>query len=748
MAHANSTEAVPNDFGPDTREDFHVLKYQSAFAVFTGTGCMNGPETELPEINCKDGLFVGDTRVLSRLILRLNRTPVTTMGAVVGEEEAVFRASMANRQFHDTRGRLVAPYSIHLDRERFLRNSLHDRMSITNYSGDEVELDLSLDCWADFRDIFEVRGVERERRGTLHAPQIDDTRLIFGYRTLDDIEIRTTLEFDRAFETQGGKVHFRLKLAPGASQRIGAAVHVEMQRGDAVVTPPSDALGDFERCKRHTVEEYRNRRNRLNLVRTNRPAYDAWLANSASNLALLVTELDTGPYPFAGLPWFAAPFGRDAIITAMQVCWLYPELARGVLDYLAATQAGSVDPPNESAPGKILHEARDGEMARLGEVPYHRYYGGIDQTLLFVMLAEEYYRRTGDLDWLSGFRPAIDKALAWAAEYGDTDGDGLIEYLRSTDRGLRNQGWKDSGNAMFHADGEMASGPIALVEVQAYHHAAQRAAGALYRALGDEEAARRCEDDAAAIAGRLDALFWDADLGAWAMGLDGEKRPMRVLSSNAGHVLFAGATDKDRAARFAAAFDSADFVVRWGMRTIAEGAVQFNPMGYHNGSVWPHDNSLVCAGLCRYGEKRRAARLAEGLFAAAQDLFERGLPELYCGFDAKVMPHLVSYPSACSPQSWAAGSPFLCLKSLIGLQIDATRFEGRITLSDPWLPADLERLVVRDLRIGDDAASVTVERLGPERFEARIDWASGDGHIAGPVQKLDSAGTYAEHARE
>jgi glycogen debranching enzyme len=727
---AENRKAIPNDFGPDTRDDFHVLKYQSAFAVFPATGCMNGGEADVPELHCKDGLFVGDTRALSRFILRLNRSRVTAMGAVVGEGASVFSSSMANRRLHDSAGREIAAYGIHIDRERFLRQSLHDRLRITNYSAGPVDLDVTLDCWSDFRDIFEVRGVERARRGQLHAPQVDGRNLIFGYRTLDDVEMRSAVRFDRDFDTEGGHVHFRLQLAPGAGEEITTRVHVEAE-GPAVTLPrPGDVDGAYETCKQETVDDFRARRDRFTLLRTNRPAFDEWLTNSASDLAQLITELPTGPYPFAGLPWFAAPFGRDAIVTAMQTAWLYPALARGVLDYLAATQADRMDIPNESAPGKIIHEAREGEMARLGEVPFHRYYGGIDQTLLFVMLAEEYYRRVGDLDWLKSFRLAIDRALAWADSFGDRDGDGLIEYLQSGDKGLRNQGWKDSINAVFHADGALAEGAIALVEVQAYNYAARRSAAALYRAMGDETAAAACDAKAKAIFAKLETAFWDDGLGAWVLGLDGAKQPMRVLSSNAGHVLFAGAASNHRADTFAARFDDADFLVDWGMRTIAAGTVQFNPMGYHTGSIWPHDNSIVAAGLCRYGQKPRAARLLEGLFAAAHDVERRGLPELYCGFGASGMPHLVSYPSACSPQAWAAGSPFLCLKALIGLEIDMSREGDKISLNDPYLPKDLDRLVIEGLPLGDHAATVQVERRAAGGFDGKIEMTAGRRHRA------------------
>lgn len=728
MAPAENKSLAPNDFGPDTRDNFHVLKYKSAFSVFSATGCMNGPDSDVPELHCKDGLFVGDTRVLSRLILMLNRTHVTAMGAVVSEDAAIFSASMANRRLFDSTGREIPAYSIHIDRERFLRNSLHDRIRITNYSGAEVDLDVTLDCWADFRDIFEVRGIERARRGKLASPRAEDRRLIFGYRTLDDYEMTSIVEFDRDFETQGGRAHFRVRLQPGETDQINGAVHVEVARPGAASERPHEEIAAAADWKARTVAEFRDRRGRLDIIRTNRPAFDEWLRTSASDLAMLITDLETGPYPFAGLPWFAAPFGRDAIITAMQVSWLYPDLARGVLDFLAATQATELDPARESAPGKIIHEAREGEMARLGEVPFHRYYGGIDQTLLFVMLADEYYRRVGDRAWLEGFRPALDRALEWADHDGDRDGDGLVEYQRSGGRGLRNQGWKDSENAVFHAEGRLADGAIALVEVQAYNYAARCAAARLYRVLGDVQAAARCDRAADAVLAALERQFWDDEIGGWVMGLDGDKRPMRVLTSNAGHVLFAGAAGPERAAAFARHFDSPDFVVKWGLRTVARGVPRFNPMGYHNGSVWPHDTSLVAAGLCRYGDKQRAARLLSGLFAASHDVPHRRLPELYCGFDAPQIPQLVSYPSACSPQAWAAGSPFLCVKALIGLDLDAT--QDRAALDDPHLPEGIDRLEIAGIPFGDHWIDVRVERAGDGACNAEVSRRNGTAKAA------------------
>jgi glycogen debranching enzyme len=457
-------------------------------------------------------------------------------------------------------------------------------------------------------------------------------------------------------------------------------------------------------------------------VRTSSDLFDEWLERSRADIAMMVTQTPHGPYPYAGIPWFSAMFGRDGIITALSVLWADPSLARGVLMALAATQATRADPASDAQPGKILHEARGGEMAALGEIPFAAYYGSVDATPLFVLLAGRYYQRTGDDATIRRLWPHIEAALAWIDRDGDQDGDGFVEYARATDRGLHNQGWKDSHDAVFHADGTPAEGPVALCEVQGYVYAAKMHGAELAEALGDEARARVLRADAERLQQAFERSFWCDDLDVYALALDGAKRPCRVVSSNAAQCLMSGIVPPDRARRVADTMMRDGMFSGWGVRTIREGEARYNPMAYHNGSIWPHDTALAALGLARYGLKHDVVRLAEGLFSAAQHFELRRLPELFCGFGRHTGESPTRYPTACSPQAWSAASSLLIVQALLGLEIDGLR--RRVTLRQPRLPSMLEwvrftRLTVRDAELdllcerrGDDVGTSVMRRSG------------------------------------
>ncbi|HKR87867.1 MAG TPA: amylo-alpha-1,6-glucosidase, partial [Phenylobacterium sp.] len=437
--------------------------------------------------------------------------------------------------------------------------------------------------------------------------------------------------------------------------------------------------------------------------------FNGWLAKSRADIALLTSPMETGPYPYAGIPWFSTTFGRDGIITAWQLLWFDPSLARGVLTFLAAHQARDASAFRDSEPGKIMHETRRGEMASLGEVPFGRYYGGVDTTPLFVALAGAYARRTGDWALIDQLWAALERAVDWVRRRCEANPHGLLDYERGAESGLANQGWKDSGDSVFHADGRTPPGPIALVEVQGYVYAAYRAMVRLSQARRDAEAAADWTARAATLRETVERLFWMEKQGFYGLALDGEGALCRVRGSNPGHLLFCGLPEPSRARRVIEALLAPDFASGWGIRTLATDQVRYNPMSYHNGSVWPHDTGICAMGLSQYGERAGVVRLTSVLFETAAELDMR-LPELFCGFARATGEPPIPYPVACLPQAWAAGSVFMLLQACLGLSVDGASRE--IELRDPRLPIGIDQLTIRNLPVGDEEVSLRFDRAG------------------------------------
>ncbi len=445
--------------------------------------------------------------------------------------------------------------------------------------------------------------------------------------------------------------------------------------------------------------------------------FQTWLEKSRADLALLITEMPTGPYPFAGIPWFSTPFGRDGVVTALQLLWLDSSLARGVLQFLAQSQARETSAFDDAAPGKILHETRKSELAAVGEVPFRRYYGGVDTTPLFLLLAGAYARRTGDLALVDRLWPALEAALAWIDGPGDSNRDGFVDYARTNSTGLVNQGWKDSADSIFHADGTMAEPPVALVEVQGYVYAARQAMAWLAERRGDIQRAQEWRRRAKELRAAVEKRFWLPDLGFYAIAIDGSGRPCRVRASNPGHLLYTGLPSPQHATRVVEQLLSAAFNNGWGLRTLADDQPRFNPMSYHNGSVWPHDTALCAAGMAAYGHRRAAAQLLSELFRAAVH-FGMRLPELYCGFVRSTGEPPVGYPVACLPQAWSSGAVFMMLQACLGITVDG--LNGALRVDRPELPREIEHLAVRELAVGSHRVDVAFERRGDRVMAAPI----------------------------
>lgn len=685
-----ATEAVDPD---RTR----VLKHADAFLVCDRFGDVRALGVS------SDGLFHEGTRFLSRFELRIAGQRPLLLSSTLEPDNAAFVANLTNPDLDLGGGRFQRD-TVHLLRTLVLwEGQLHQELRFRSFAAGPVELDASIEAGADFRDIFEVRGAQRARRGTLAAPLVEDGHaLVLGYLGLDGVARRTRITSQpRPASITGALLHHRLVLRPEEEVvvRVTAACEV------ASLPAPVRTFGVAARAARTRATEDASRGC---AIRTSNVEFNAWLDRSRVDLAMMTTDTRSGLYPYAGVPWFCCPFGRDALVTAFETLWMDPALTRGVLRFLADTQATESDPVRDADPGKILHEARLGEMPALGEVPFGRYYGSADATPLFVALASAYWRRTGDVATIEALWPHLERALAWIDRYGDADGDGFVEYAPRLPSGLRHQGWKDSEDSVSHADGALALGPIALCEIQAYVYAARLGAASLAEVLGCSGDAQRLRDEAAALRRRFAARFWCEDLGTYALALDGDKRPCKVRSSNAGQCLFAGIAEPEHAAAVARTLDDPTSFSGWGVRTLATGERRYNPMSYHNGSVWPHDNALIAAGLARYRLREESCRILRGLFDASRLLPLRRLPELFCGFPRRANDGPTLYPVACAPQAWSAGAAFLAIAATIGLSVDAVA--RRVTFDRPMLPDVLDWLEIRGLAVGDATLDLTLHR--------------------------------------
>ena len=677
-------------------DTLQALKDADTFLVADAWGDLKGGA---------DGLFHRDTRILSRFTLTAGLARPSRLSSGVSRDNVFFTAHTTNRPLPPMGGRSAPAGVIHIERRRFVWDSrMFERVRMVNHGIEDVILPLAFDFAADFADIFQVRGTLRPARGEVGTPTHDGRHVLFGYTGLDDVRRTSCLAFSEPPARLGpSRAEFLFSLPQGR------ALDLFIECGPDVCSTP-DPVRWRSNAVAARLAMRRRRRCGASVRGPRSPRFNAWLDQSRADVALLTTDLPTGPYPYAGTPWFSTPFGRDGIITAWQMLWLDPSLARGVLTYLAARQATEIDAFKDAQPGKIMHETRGGEMSALGEVPFGLYYGGVDTTCLFVALAGAYARRTGDLATIRTLWPNLIAASEWMRDYGDANGDGLIDYQRAAETGLSNQGWKDSEDSIFHADGRFPKGPIALLEVQGYAYAAWQAMAELGERLTDGRA-RAWQMRAEEVRQLVEERFWIEDQSFYAIALDGDGNPCEAIGSNAGHLLFTGLPTTARAEAVTRRLLGAEFRSGWGIRTLARGQPRFNPMSYHNGSVWPHDTSLGVAGMARYGERDAVAMILGEIYAAASH-FQMRLPELFCGFEREPGEGPIAYPVACLPQAWAAGSVFLMLQSALGIEIDA--LSKTVTIDAPTLPTGIERLTVSRLQVGEASVDLAFERLGDQ----------------------------------
>lgn len=663
------------------------------------------PNGDIRPTNGGDGIYRDDTRFLSELELTISgKLPVLLSSSdVPGYAMAVASTNPALGQAEGD----VEQQSLSIGRFRFVEEKVYETIRVRNFSTDRAAADLEVSMSADFADTFEVRSISsRTLRGEELVPKKRPKGISFGYLG-DDGKFRETLvDLDpkpAAIVTTEGRatVKWPFDLEPGDEVQISLTIEASVEGSRAPSASAGEALASVRSS--HAVWADAGTK-----IVSDNEAFDRVIRSAVRDTRLLSTPIDGREVIVAGIPWYVAPFGRDAAITCYEMLSFSPEPARATLHYLAEHQATEDEAWRDAEPGKILHEVRLGELANAGLIPHTPYYGSVDSTPLFLMLAGAYHRWTADLQTLSDLLPALRAGLGWMDRSGDLDGDGFIEYSRRADAGLLNQGWKDSETAIVGEGGQYAQGPIALVEVQAYAYLAKVRMAEVFRALGHDDEAVSLEGQAAALKDAFNDAFWWPEEGTFALALDGNKKQVRSVTSDPGHALYCGIVDASKAAQVADRLMAPDMFSGWGIRTMAAGAAAYNPMSYHNGTVWPHDNALIAAGLKRYGFHEHTNRVVSAMFDAAGMTPEDRLPELYCGFDRVEELPFVEYPVACSPQAWAAAAPFMLVQSMLG--ISARAHEGVLTINQPTLPDWIRRLELRDLRVGDSKISLLFQR--------------------------------------
>lgn len=657
------------------------------------------------------GLYYHDCRFLNGYELRIGGSKPSALAATSARGSmAIF--DLTNRDLRIDRDTFVKQESIGIHWVRTIdrrRSALEDWITFQNFALHEISFPVSLTFQAAFEDVFEVRGAAAERRGQLHEPEWEKQTLRFVYDGADGI--RRGLRVDlapRPDRTEGTTAHFEISLRPRETQSISLSLVIQESTGPESAPTKRQTIPDLksaEETQRQLSKEWHSHQTE---IRSDSVLVDRVLDRSLQDLWVLKSMVEKEEYFAAGVPWFVSLFGRDSLITAFQTLAYDPEIAAQTLRLLAKYQGQRVNDWRDEQPGKILHELRVGEMAHLDEIPQTPYYGSVDSTPLFLMLFSRFAAWTGDLGLFRELEQNVERALGWASRYGDLDGDGYVEYKTVSSSGLTNQGWKDSGDAIVNADASLAAPPIALVEVQGYLYAAKQGIADLYERAGDAARAEALRREAKELYERFNRDFWLKDDGFYALALQDGGKPAAVVSSNPGQALWAGIIAPQRAKQTVERLMAEDMFSGWGIRTLSEKEKRYNPIGYHLGTVWPHDNSLIMAGLRQYGFDAEARQLFRGIVEAAVGFPLSRLPELFAGFRREDYDQPVRYPVACHPQAWAAGAVPYMLTTLLGLVPEA--FEHRLRIVRPILPDWIDHLQVRRLRVGSAHTDLSFEK--------------------------------------
>jgi glycogen debranching enzyme len=653
------------------------------------------------------GFYHRDTRFLSHFVMRINgREPVLLSSSA--ERAYMSHVDMTNPDLYEWGVLAVPQQTLNVRRVRTVRGRLYERIRIRNYNPHEVNLDVEFSFGADFADIFEVRGMESDHRGETFPPKVDSTTATFSYKGRDATLRETVVTFaaePKQLRAQEDRVSasFRMALGPFETGLIELSVEPRIAQQ---VAPE----GEFDTAVHSLRRSYEEWERHSTGVVTDNEVFNQLLSRSLRDMRALRTATADGHVIAAGIPWYVAVFGRDSLISSHQMLMVNPRPARETLELLARYQGTQEQDWRDEQPGKILHELRQGELANAGVVPHTPYYGSVDSTPWFLILLAQYFRWTADREFVARLIPAAEAALGWIDGFGDSDGDGFVEYLTRSEKGIRNQGWKDSYDSVSHVDGRLAQPPVALAEVQGYVYLAKERMAGVFAALGDLDRSESLMKQAALLKERFNEAFWMEEEKYFAGALDSEKEQVRSIVSNPGHALYCGIVDEEKAPFLAKRLLAPDMFSGWGIRTLSKEALRYNPMSYHNGSVWPHDNALIAAGLKRYGFVKETNRVATALFDAAIHADYMRLPELFCGFTRRSPNRPVSYPVACSPQAWAAGSPFLMLQGILG--ISARAHENLLTVNRPHLPPWMNTVELRNLRVGESVISLVFRREG------------------------------------
>ncbi len=659
--------------------------------------------------NLPQGFFVWDTRIISYYEISLNRYRLSLLASSnITHHNALYQ--FTNPQLPIINGSLP-PGSLLVTVRRDIGEGMHEDIDITNYHSEVVKFQLMLAVRSDFADIFDVKSQQLLTRGET------ETRWENGVLTT---EYRNG-SFFRGIVIEpvcgncepryaNGRLMFDVTIPPG---KIWHTCIKFTALADGKIFKPQDTCAVPHNTKAGKVrDEFLINATKL---RSSNAEIAEYYQQAIADMGALRIEVYDNEHQFwmpaAGIPWFVAVFGRDSIIASLQAIAVYHELARGTLLKLAQLQATELDDWHDAQPGKMLHEMRRDELTKLHQLPYEPYYGTVDTTILWIVTLAEAYNWNADLSMLDECRAPLEKALNWIDKYGDFDGDGFVEYLTHSKKGLRNQGWKDSGDAIVYPNGELVEPPIALCEVQGYVYDAWLRTAFIYEVWGEKEEAKKLRQKAESLYQRFNEKFWMESEGFYCLGLDDKKQQIQSITSNPGHLLWSGIVPQERAKKLVNRLFQPDMWCGWGVRTLSSQNLGYNPISYQRGSVWPHDNSIIAAGLKKYGYHEEANRIAEGIFAAASYFQAGRMPELFAGIERQDDNFPVPYPDANIPQAWAAGSIFLLIRTILGLEADASK---QLLKVQPSLPDCLPDLELTNLSVGDATVGLRFWRDGEQ----------------------------------